>query len=208
MTPLILLAALLAPAGVPLPASIAGNYQIETMEVGGGLELAKNGHFRFGLAYGAVDEEAEGEWSTDGKTVRLTSKPMPNAPAFELVADDPAPRGELWLTVDWQDLDWTGRVDAIATDPAGARGLVTTNEDGRVDSGGHILAAIDPMVPVFGIPAGHFALSQERGHRLRLKFHANDLGHAAFQSEPLEIRGKDLIMKRYDTEIRFVRIRP
>ncbi|MES2120390.1 MAG: hypothetical protein V4513_07420 [Pseudomonadota bacterium] len=133
---------------------------------------------------------------------------MAKPPAFELVADDPAPKGELWLAVDWQDLDWTGRVDAIATNPSGAQGLVTTNEAGRVESGGHAFAAIDPMVPVFGMPAGHFPLSQGRGHRLCLKFQANDLGRAAFRSEPLEIRGKVLIMKRYDTEIRFVRIRP
>ena len=208
MTPLILFAALLAPGGAALSDSLAGTYQIETMEVGGGLELAKDGHFRFGLAFGAVDEEAAGDWSVEGKTVRLTSKPMPKSPTFELVADDPAPKGELWLTVDWQSLRWTGGVDAIATDPSGAKGLVRAETDGRVDSGGHALAAIDPMVPVFGIPAGHFALSQDRGHRLRLKFHANDLGHPAFQSEPLEIRGKDLIMNRYDTEIRFVRVRP
>ena len=208
MTPVILLAALLAAGAGPRKASLAGEYQIETMEVGGGIELGKNGHFRFGLSYGALDEEAEGDWRRDGRTVRLTSKPMPNPPALELIGDDPAPKGELWLVVDWGSLNWTGRIDALATDASGAQGMVTTDEQGRVESGGHALAAIDPMVPVFATRAGHFPLSLDHGHRLRLKFHANDLGHAAFYSEPLEIRGRDLVMKRYDREIRFVRIRP
>lgn len=81
-------------AAVPAPtsSSVAGLYQIHQMEMGGGLQLLKNGHFRYALSYGAVDEEGKGNWTFDGKTVRLTSNPMPKAPSFELVHDDPAPK--------------------------------------------------------------------------------------------------------------------
>ena len=200
--------ALAASAHQPATAALAGFYQSETMEVGGGLELRKDGHFRYQLAYGALDEAAEGDWTFDGKAVRLTSRPVPTLPTFELVRDDPAPKGELWLTVDKEGFNWEGRIDAIATDSAGQQGRVNTDDQGKVEAGGHVLTAIDPMVPVYGILAGHFPLSAERGHRLRLKFHANDLGHAAFRDEPLELRGRDLFLSRYDTEIRFVRVRP
>src|SRR5947199_142465 len=46
-----LIAALLVPvaAAQPHPASMVGFYQIRTMEVGGGLQLQKNGHFRYEL---------------------------------------------------------------------------------------------------------------------------------------------------------------
>jgi hypothetical protein len=71
-----------------------------------------------------------------------------------------------------------------------------------------VLTAIDPMVPIYGIKAGHITLSTDRGHKLHLKFHANDLGHPAFKAEPLALRGDALVMLRYDTEIRFVRVRP
>ena len=49
------------------------------MEMGGGLELRADGHFRYALTYGAMDEEAEGDWTFDGKTVRLNSNPMQGA---------------------------------------------------------------------------------------------------------------------------------
>jgi hypothetical protein len=196
---------LLLAAAAPSP---AGLYEIHQMEIAGGLELKPDGHFRYALSYGALDEQGAGDWTFDGKTVRLTSNPMPKKPSFELVSDDPAPKGELTMTVEPKGFDWTGRLDAIGTIDSGEQGLVTTGEGGRVDSGGKSLTALDPLVPVYGIVAGHFALGPERGHRLRLRFHANDLGTASFDKEPLSQESGDLVMMRYDTKIRFVRVQP
>ena len=92
----------------PAP-SVAGLYETHQMEVAAGLELKPNGHFRYALSYGAVDEEAEGDWTFDGQTVRLTSNPMPKAPSFELVRDDPAPRGELWMKLEHPGFEWATR---------------------------------------------------------------------------------------------------
>jgi hypothetical protein len=63
-------------------------------------------------------------------------------------------------------------------------------------------------VPVYGGVGGHFALSSERGHRLLLRFHANDLGTAAFAGEALDLTGNALVLNRYDSEIRFIRVQP
>ena len=201
-------AILLVAAAVPTQASLAGLYEIRQMEMGGGLELGKDGRFRFAFDYGAASEQGEGEWTFDGKSVRLTSKPMPKAPMFELVRDDPAPTGQLSVTVEQEGFNWGGRIDAIATTAAGEQGLVTIATDGSVDSGGRVLSTIEPLVPVYGTPAGRFALTGERGHKLTLRFRANDLGRARFASEPLALDGDDLLMTRYDTKIRFVRVRP
>jgi hypothetical protein len=202
-----LLAAVLLAA--PAPTSIAGRYQARQTEVGAALELHEGGHFRYQLDYGAVSEQAEGDWTFDGATVRLTSNPMPKAPAFELVRDDPAPAGELALTIEPPGFGEGYRLDAVGTDAdSGEKGLVTANADGTVDTGGHRLSAIDPLVPVYGTVAGHFQLSPDRGHRLLLRFHANDLGHAAFDREPLILAADSLVLERYDTEIRFVRVGP
>lgn len=191
------------------PASVDGLYQSHQMEVGAALELRKDGQFRYQLDYGAVSETAEGEWTFDGKTVRLTSKPMPKAPSFELVRDDAAPAGELLMKVEPPGFGADTRIDAVATDAeSGEKTMVTTDSDGRVQAGDHRLSALDPLVPIYGNVGGHFALSNERGHNLLLRFHANDLGRAAFDREPLELRGGALVLGRYDTEIRFVRIRP
>lgn len=201
-------AALLIAAAAP-PPPLAGLYQAQQIEVGAALELKKDGHFRYQLDYGAVSEEAEGDWTFDGKTVRLTSRPMPKLPSFELVRDDHAPKGELAMTLEPPGFGEDFRIDAVAIDAAtGEKGLVTTDEKGLVDSGERTLASVDPLVPVYGTIAGHFKLSPDRGHHLVFRFHANDLGHAAFDKEPLEMTSRGLVFTRYDTEIRFVRVRP
>src|SRR5690348_15886791 len=69
------------------PASVAGLYRANQMEIGAALELGRDGHFRYQLNYGAVSEQAKGDWTFDGNTVRLTSNPMPKEPSFELVRD-------------------------------------------------------------------------------------------------------------------------
>lgn len=193
----------------PAPASVAGLYQSQQMEIGAALELQEDGRFRYQLDYGAVSEQAEGEWTFDGRTVFLTSKPMPRLPSFELVRDDPAPKGELRVTVEPPGFGAAYRLDAIATDAdSGEKGLVTTDSDVRIDSGGRRIASVDPLVPLYGTIAGHFPLSADRGHHLLLRFHANDLGHAAFQREPIASSARGLVFTRYDAEIRFVRVRP
>jgi hypothetical protein len=200
---------LLSAAPTPASGSVAGIYESRQMEIGAALELQNNGHFRYQLDYGAVSEGAEGDWTFDGKTVRLTSKPMPTPPAFTLVRDDPAPKGQLWIAVEKTGFNWEGRIDAIASAQGVAeKGLIQTDSDGRVDSGGHIVTAIEPLVPVYGMPAGRFTLSTDRGHRLLLRFHANDLGKAAFTGEPLTLDGNDLILSRYGARIRFLRAEP
>jgi hypothetical protein len=197
-------ALMLAPA-----AAVAGLYQSQQMEIGAALELQKNGHFRYQLDYGAVSEHAEGDWTSDGTTVRLTTRPAPKLPSFELVRDDAAEAGELFLTVEPPGFGDGYRIDAVGTDASsGEKGLVTTDDEGRILAGSHKLSAVDPMIPVYGTIAGHFPLSGGRGHRLLLRFHANDLGTAAFDNEPLTITANGLVFNRYDAEIRFLRARP
>jgi hypothetical protein len=200
---LALAALLLAPA----PA-VAGLYQSQQMEVGAVLELKADGRFRYQLDYGAVSEQAEGRWASDGKAVRLTTAPAPKPPAFELVSDDAAPTGELTVTVEPPGLGGY-RLDAIATDAkTGEKGRVRVDSDGKVDSGGHTISILEPMVPVYGTIAGRFPLDPRRGHRLLLRFRANDLGTAVFSNELLTITPRGLVLNRYDQAIRFIRVRP
>jgi hypothetical protein len=51
-------------------------------------------------------------------------------------------------------------------------------------------------------------LNPKTGHHLLLRFPANDLGHAAFDREPLRLTLRGLVLNRYGTEIRFMRVRP
>ena len=86
-------AALLLVAAPAPTTSPVGMYETHQMEVAAGLELKPDHHFRYALSYGAVDEEGAGDWTFDGKTVHLTSNPMPKAPSFELVRRRPCAEG-------------------------------------------------------------------------------------------------------------------
>lgn len=202
-------ALLLLAAPAHATASPVGLYQIRQMEVAGGLELKGDGHFRYALSYGAVDEEGEGDWAFDGKTIRLTSNPMPKAPSFQLVRDDPAPKGELFMSLEDPGFEWGHPLDAIAADAAKRGFGIAADDSGRVDlTGKPPVVAVAPRMPVYGPTGDIFPLSADRGHRLLFRFHANDLGKARFDGEPLQRNGSDLLLERYDTSIRFVKVRP
>jgi hypothetical protein len=198
------------PAAALAVSSPAGLYEIRQMEMAGGLELQKNGHFRYAFSYGAVDEEAEGDWTFDGKTVRLTSNPMPKSPSFELVHDDPAPKGELYLTLEDPGFEWGHGLEAVAKVRGEESGFeISADEGGRVDlTDKPPIEAIAPEMPVYGPTGDIFPLSADRGHKLLFRFHRNDLGKAAFRKEPLTLDGDALVLSRYDAEIRFLRARP
>jgi hypothetical protein len=55
----------------------SGLYEINQMEMAGGLELSPDGRFRYAFDYGAVSEESKGRWSVEGDKVLLTTDPMP-----------------------------------------------------------------------------------------------------------------------------------
>ena len=61
------------------PRPLAGLYEINQMEMAGGLELRSDGRFRYALEYGAVSEQSEGKWAAEGAAVLLTTDPMPPA---------------------------------------------------------------------------------------------------------------------------------
>jgi hypothetical protein len=72
-----LITAMLMAAAQPAVSSFAGSYEIDQMEMAGGLELRSDGTFQYALDYGAVSEEAQGKWAVEDGTVLLTTDPMP-----------------------------------------------------------------------------------------------------------------------------------
>jgi hypothetical protein len=200
----------LGAAPAPASDSVAGLYQSQQMEIGAAIELRKDGHFRYQLDYGAVSEGAEGDWTFDGNTVRLTSNPMPKAPSFELVRDEPAPKGELYMTLEDPGFEWGHGLEALAKVRGEQNGFeISAGDGGRVDlTDKPPIEAIAPEMPVYGPTGDIFPLSPDRGHKLLFRFHRNDLGKAAFRGEPLVLDGKDLLLSRYDAKIRFLRAAP
>ncbi|MEO7601914.1 MAG: hypothetical protein ABIS39_01430 [Sphingomicrobium sp.] len=193
----------------PVASSLPGIYRSQQIEVAAALELTEDGRFRYALDYGAVSEETEGKWTSDGKTVRLTSAPMPKPPGFEIVRDDPAPPGELWVQFENPGFEWGGPLEMLVT-VEGLTTLVRTAPDdhGRVDIGQGRVLAIQPLIPVYEEFGPPLKLAGGRGHRLTIRFLRNDLGKARFSNQPLAIDGDGLLLKRYDASIRLRRVGP
>jgi hypothetical protein len=204
------LVAIFLAAAAPAAPSPAGVYEVHQMEMGGGLELKADGHFRYAFTYGAVDEESEGRWTSDGKSVRLTTDPLPNEPSFELVTDAAAPTCTFTIAVDWGRFGWSSPPDVLVTYEGAPKELhfVNVDEKGSLHLANCAVTAIVPLVPMFHIPGAPLKVSPATGHRLSLRFEPNDLGHIAFRDEPLKIDGDSLLLERYDAEIRFQRVRP
>jgi hypothetical protein len=59
------------------------------MEFAAELLLKLDGHFNYGLAYGALDEEAEGTWEFKDGAVFLTTVPTVKPPEFVVESDKP-----------------------------------------------------------------------------------------------------------------------
>ena len=160
-------------------------YELHQMEMGGGLELQPDGHFRYALTYGAVDEEGEGDWTFDGKTVRLTSNPMPKAPSFELVRDDPAPKGELYLTLEDPGFEWRPRTRGDCYRCGDRRASKSRPMTIRPRRSHGQAARSSPLAPrdagVRSNGRTSSRLSADRGHRLLFRFHAERPRQGAFR---------------------------
>lgn len=57
-------------------ADISGFYSANQMEVAAAIDLEADGKFAYALDYGAVSEIAEGSWTSEGRTIYLTSTRM------------------------------------------------------------------------------------------------------------------------------------
>ncbi|MBS0505430.1 MAG: hypothetical protein JSS55_16865 [Proteobacteria bacterium] len=193
---------LTAPAFAASP--LAGDYDGSRAEIAAALQLLPNGNFRYFLSYGALDEQAAGQWvEKDGK-VLLTSRPTPKAPAFDIVSDKVSADGKLHVALDNPDalggFSLTVRLIYPGRDKPT---FVEADEDGVVTlPPGPPPAAIVPDLPVFDTPIVPYSL-KGAGRALVFHFAPNDLGIADFRDEPLAVENGELLLRRYDTAIRF-----
>lgn len=201
------MAALLATAAIAAaPSPRAGLYNATEHELVAGLDLKADGKFRFGLSYGALDEQAQGRWVEKDGQVLLTTEPVVVPPRFKLMKDEPVADGAYYASLDEPDaLGDFSLTLAVKYRGETAIKYIEADEDGRVPiDPGKVVETIVPDLPVYTIPYAPFAM-KPGGHRLVFHFEANDVGKADFKSQPVAIEGEDLVMKRYDRVIHFKR---
>lgn len=192
-----------AAAPVPSRASLAGMYNGGQMEVASQLLLKADGHFNYGLAYGAMDEEGEGTWEVKEGAVFLTSVPAVKQPAFVVVSDTPDARGGLWIKVSNGPLMEGARQRIyLVYGPGEPAEMSEVGDDGSVPfPDKRRPTAIIPEIPVYPIAPKAIPLTGTGGHSIVLRFEKNDIGKADFRGMRLEIQDGVLVMPRRDLEL-------
>lgn len=198
---------LAAAAAATDPASLAGLYDGGQMELAAQLELRADGHFRYGLSYGALDEEAEGVWTVEGDHVLLTTEPEVIPPRFVLVSQAAAPAGAMAVTV----VDPTDRplpnIDIAVTYEEGDPDIVQSQDQAVTLP---LDAARPPRsillaVPVFDLESEPFPIAPGKGYGFTFRLEPNGLGKADFRRTSLTIDKDALVLPRFDRTLRFTR---
>jgi hypothetical protein len=189
------------------PADLVGVYDGHQMEIAAGLELRADGRFRYGLAYGALDEEAEGSWTVEGDHVLLTTEPAVVPARFTLSEQKPAASGAVEVAI----VDTKGRtlpnIDIAVTYAEGDPDIVQSREE-PVDipfDAARPPRAILLAVPVFDVESDPFPIDAAKGTGFTFRFEPNGLGTADFQRTPLAIEKGALVLPRFDRTLRFER---
>jgi hypothetical protein len=184
-------------------ASIAGLYDGHQMEVGAELLLKPDGHFKYELAYGALDESAEGTWEIKSNVVLLTTVPAVKPPEFVVVSDTPDPSGGLYIKLVKPVEQGARQRIYLIYAPTEQPDFVEVADDGRVPfPGGRRPTAIVPEIPVYPTISKAIPLTGTGGHRMTLRFEPNDIGRADFRALPLPIEDGELVMTRPDLQLK------
>jgi hypothetical protein len=195
-----------SPLQAQAPAELVGIYDGGQTEMAAGLQLAADGRFRYMLSYGAADEEAAGVWTVDADAVYLETQPAVVPPRFVVEHDDPAPAGQLFVTLAKTRYAWPTPLEILVQVAGTDQPYMTTTADeaGRVtlDPAWQV-TGITPAVPVSQeVPVMH-AIAPGSGHRLQFRFEPNDLGRVDFRRTALKRDGKTLVLERWGRTIRF-----
>ncbi|MBA3896253.1 MAG: hypothetical protein H0X36_03770 [Sphingomonadaceae bacterium] len=199
-------AAATAPASGSHPASLVGDYDGHQMEMGAELRLDADGRFQYGLAYGALDEEAEGTWVAAGDRVILTSDPV-KAPRFVLVTQRRGPAGTLRIALDAPKQMLLQYFDAIVERASG-------RSDGEQFADDGLSLPVDPHDPpvrvrlvmqLYDLRSDPVPVDAAKGYALSFRFEPNDLGKVDFRGTSLRIENGELLIERLGRNIRFHR---
>ena len=189
------------------PSALVGQYDGGQMEVGAGLALMADGHFHYELAYGALDEEANGTWSVEGGRVVLASDPVV-PPRFVVVSRKPCEPGVLRGHLDFKDGYDQQYFNALITQ---ADGSIEDKQFGIEGLAWEFPPASPPrsvrvVNPIYGVVGEPLALEPGAGFEITWHFEPNGLGKADLSATPLTIDKGVLVLERLGRTLRFKRV--
>ena len=185
------------PAG-PGYVAVAGHYRLrDGPDSVSELLLQPDGRFEFGFSAGALDLQASGRWTSDGRSVILNTEPRPVSPVFS--AGPVSHSNEAPLVIKVQDPN--GRGLALIDVRVGIG-------DGRIvegytqDYGWQLTEPGDPRtvrwvelsLRMFGLPPQRFPLDGAAGNEFTFTLTPNDLGVQDFRDTMLPITREGLVL--------------
>ena len=182
-----------------------GTYSGHEPEIAAQLELGADARFHYSLAYGALDEVAEGRWRWANGRVLLTSDPV-TPPEFRLLSDDPLAEKRLQVDMDLPDGISLQYFNVVLQQKDGSlRGLQFAADglDVPLDPA-NPPSALRLDLPVVNLSSQSFPLAPG-GHSLKFRFLPHDLGKVAMVDVALEEQGNTLVLDSHDRKITLTR---
>jgi hypothetical protein len=175
-------------------------------DVASWLILHPDGRFDYMLSAGALDEQAQGRWSSDGKTVHITTDPKPKPALFSAGAAERHAGAPFTIKVVWPDNRGLAGVHFRLTFDDGVPIDGYTQEDGwSLDPADkRTPRSITFAVPMFQLQSPAFAIRTENANSLIFVLTPNDLGTVDFENLPLTVGTNRLIMHRGGADLTYV----
>jgi hypothetical protein len=173
------------------------------------LILYPDGRFEYALAYGALDEQAQGRWTSDGKTVHLTTVPKPKPAVFSAGPAERKAGAPFTIKVTSPDGYGIAGIDFQLTFDSGDPVESYTQEYGwNLDPADkRTPRSIRFAMPMYGLESQTFPIDVTKANRFTFILTPNDLGMIDFANLPLTIAKDRLIMHREGTDLTYVTLR-
>ena len=204
----VMIGALTPGVGLADPGLI-GQYRLaEGPDVAGQLILTADGRFHYGLAAGALDEEAHGRWQALDSAICLYTEPKPVPPAFTRVPAATTGDREATLLVTWPNGRGIAGIDfRIGFDSGDPLEGYTQDYGWSMPEGDERVPRwIELSEPMHDIASPRFVLEPQDKGRLTVILTPNDLGIVDFEGACLEQRGDYVILHRKEGDMKFVKV--
>lgn len=194
------LASLILFAGTATAQPPVGRYRlVGEHDVASQLEIRADGGFSYMLAAGALDEQAEGRWTSDGKVVRLNTMPKPKPAEFSAGSVARTDESPFRLKVSAPNGRGIAGIDLRIGFDTGDPIESYTQEYGWSLPSGEDRSPrwVEIGLAMYNVGWKRFEVDMAKGNDLIFVFTPNDLGTVDFENLPLDIEQGRLVMHRY-----------
>ena len=189
--------------------SPAGDYRlVGEQDVASGIRLKPDGRFQYFLSAGALDEQAEGRWSSAGGVVAMVTDPKPVPPLFRQEGPGRSDSAALTVNVASPQGGGIAGVDLRVGFDEGEPLEAYTQEDGwsLPPEERRTPRWIELAVPMHGLASPRFPIELASGNALAFTLVPNDLGVFDFSGVTVRSERKALVVERGGGRLRYERV--